>query len=142
MRFIVLSRPEAEKYKPEVSAIIISITDPEQPQAALRNILEYKDCLRLQFHDLDHPIEGYKYLKMFHKTDAEQIIAFVDKYKDGVELVVVHCEAGVSRSAGVAAALSVIYNNTCEEFYSSRYYPNALVKSVILRVAGLYGDLE
>ena len=51
--------------------------------------------------------------------DAAKIKDYVLAYKDKVECIIVHCEVGVSRSAGVMAAIqkyligddSAIFNN-------------------------------
>jgi protein-tyrosine phosphatase len=52
-------------------------------------------------------------------SDAAKIKDYVLRYKDRVECIIVHCEVGVSRSAGVMAAIqkyltgddSAIFNN-------------------------------
>ena len=48
--------------------------------------------------------------------DAEKILNFVKGYP-GPEDILVHCGAGVSRSAGVAAALSLILNGSDWEIF-------------------------
>lgn len=49
--------------------------------------------------------------------------------------MICQCEAGISRSAGVAAALSNIYNGSdAWVFQDPRYHPNMLVYRTILNV--------
>jgi predicted protein tyrosine phosphatase len=40
----------------------------------------------------------------------EGIKVDVDAYKDEVESIIVHCEAGISRSSGIAAAIGKVLN--------------------------------
>jgi predicted protein tyrosine phosphatase len=49
-----------------------------------------------------------------------------------VDVVIVHCGAGVSRSAGLAAALAKWYNGSDLEFFKPPYAPNMLVYRTML----------
>lgn len=72
-------------------------------------------------------------LRLFGKEDAENILNFVEKYKNKIELIAVNCEAGISRSAGISAALSVILNGRGSDmYYFANYCPNMLVYRKIL----------
>jgi len=71
-------------------------------------------------------------LKLFGKKDARHILAFVEKYANDINLIAVNCEAGISRSAGVAGALSKILNND-DSYYFKHYLPNSLVYRLILQ---------
>jgi predicted protein tyrosine phosphatase len=70
-------------------------------------------------------------VNLFTEKDAENILDFVAVYKDFVDLIVVHCEVGISRSAGVTAALSFILNGT-DQYYFDNYIPNMLCYRKIL----------
>jgi predicted protein tyrosine phosphatase len=137
MNFWVLNRESASVSHPKVRSILISITDPDEPLLDIQHPEAYLGVLRLSFHDVERILDGYPEVIPFTENDAESIINFIDNYKNDIELVVVHCEAGISRSAGVAAALSLILNNDCG-FFHEYYYPNTLVKSIILRKANYY----
>lgn len=143
MDFMVLSQKLAEQLYSEhpKPCILISIVSPEMPDADIKHPEMYKGILRLKFHDLEYPIKGYEKCKLFSKDDAIQILDFVNNYADEIKLIVVHCEAGVSRSAGVAAALSLILNYDCGYFHKY-FHPNTLVKSTILRAAKFYSFEE
>ena len=55
--------------------------------------------------------------------DAKKIAKFVSQNRD--KIIIVHCDAGQSRSAGVAAAISRYYNNYDFEYFDNpRYTPN------------------
>ena len=145
-----VSRTMAERVSSELKIphIIISITDPDQELADLCYNPFCVRILRLQFYDIDidrlkrntkysdswlEPYEG----GLFTETQAEQIIDFVETYKDKIEFILIHCEIGISRSAGVAAALSKIYLGEDSSYFkrSFRFVPNMLVYRSILNVA-------
>ena len=70
-------------------------------------------------------------LQLFGRKDAIHILEFVEKYIDDIKLIIVNCEAGVSRSAGVAGALSKILNGW-DDAYFKHSLPNMLVYRTIL----------
>jgi hypothetical protein len=59
-------------------------------------------------------------------------------------LVICQCRAGISRSAGVGAALAKYYNLDVEEYFTtSGYVPNLLVFRTLLEAFGIeIGDDE
>ena len=58
------------------------------------------------------------------QEQANQIASFVKRHKE-INTMVVHCDAGISRSAGIAAAISKWYFGTDEwVFNSDLYVPN------------------
>lgn len=52
--------------------------------------------------------------ELLNDEDANRIVEFVNKYKDCY--IIVHCDAGASRSAGVAAAILNIIPATMASF--------------------------
>jgi predicted protein tyrosine phosphatase len=62
---------------------------------------------------------------------AKQIVDFVRDNADEDTLVMINCMAGVSRSAGVAAALTKLALKTDQRFFK-RYTPNMLVYRAVL----------
>ena len=132
----VISKLEADMYKFDFKYISITIGTDENIK--LSDDKNRVDRLDLLFDDLDTTKYNDKDLtdlykeykpKLFNKDMATKILEFVDKYK-GLTIVV-NCEAGVSRSAGVGAALSKIYNNDDNWFFKNRC-PNMLVYRTIL----------
>ncbi|HVH42669.1 MAG TPA: hypothetical protein VM925_10005 [Labilithrix sp.] len=49
-----------------------------------------------------------------------------------VERIVIHCDAGISRSAAVAAALSRALRGDDTEFFTGKYKPNMRVYRLLL----------
>jgi len=129
MNFYIHSRESAEDFtKRDITSTyaIISITEPREAIADLPD----NRILRLQFHDIDREVTG---CKLFAIEDAKEILKFVEKQIAHVNFFIIHCHAGISRSAGVAAALSKIYNQTDEYIFTSgKYMPNMLVYRTIL----------
>lgn len=137
MEIIVKSQHDAEVYSMEEhseSSVIISIASCHMPSAMIIpcRLNGIKDVLFLNFNDTD-----CKDLTSgcINDEDAENIKEFIQKYvgDDSVDLIIVHCEAGRSRSAGVAAALmKYLWNDDSEIFDSSRYNPNMLCYRTVL----------
>ena len=72
-------------------------------------------------------------LRLFGNKDAEKILNFVNEYIEKIDLIAVNCEAGISRSSGISAALSLIFNGKgTDEYYFKNYLPNTLVYRKIL----------
>lgn len=134
MQFYIHSRESAVdfaiKYK-DKSFAIISITDPDQGLNDFTEACIPEDkILRLQFHDINKVVGDWK---LFNILDAQLILGFTERYIGIVDFFIVHCEAGISRSAGTAAALSKIYNGTDEYIFScGKYIPNMWVYQTIL----------
>lgn len=131
-----------QKDKPDNKVVCISVTDPKSDPVNLP-LLE-TDVLRLSFHDLDrtYPISGPA-IVLFDQVMAKQIKDFImmkvwthmGRHLDDSELVVVcHCEAGISRSAGVAGALAKHFNGDDSKFFKSPYLPNRLVYRTLLNL--------
>jgi predicted protein tyrosine phosphatase len=99
-RIVFLPRAVAARWKPVPGSVLISIHDhaeePLQPQEG------WTDVVWLRFDDTDNPNIG---LEVFSTSQAEQVLAFAEKHRNAAELVV-HCQMGHSRSAGVAIFLS------------------------------------
>lgn len=55
----------------------------------------------------------------------------VNRYKDKINLIICQCEAGISRSAGVAGALSKVLNKDDSKIFED-YCPNMLVYRTVL----------
>jgi predicted protein tyrosine phosphatase len=123
MKFEVLSRQNAKKmsFKQDIDdCIIISITDIDKDINRFATNSHIKDVCRVQFDDVEIDEIGH-----IEKSDAEKIISFVNKYVNEVDKIIVHCEAGVSRSAGVCAALMQIINgDDMEIFNNPKFCPN------------------
>lgn len=93
---------------------VISISEPDAPPAALQE--GWHSILRLDFHDIDIQQEPYV---MFTPDQAIQIIEFTKMIEgcNEVEGILVHCRAGISRSAAVAKWIAERYGLPFPETY-------------------------
>jgi predicted protein tyrosine phosphatase len=133
----VYSRQAIEAIEPhEVPHIIVSITtpgDPALPEGAKIKTNEHTlKILRLTFHDLDQHFPGIEELEsdLFQPSQARQILALVKTYPEAQRFIV-HCDAGLSRSPAVGAALSKIWTGD-DTYFFKRYHPNMRVYRTIL----------
>lgn len=130
----VISREAAVQYckeKHNRDAVIISISDPsieydEAPFCSKEN--RVSAVLPLSFSDADGPGKDVYGLDvdeedLMNDEDAVKIARFVNENRD--KLIIVHCDAGISRSAGVGAAIAKYFTGNADTFFNSgRYSPN------------------
>ncbi len=140
----ILSRFRASEYcknKHKTDSVIISISTPN---------VDYSDCiieankenrvidiLPIEFMDADSPGNDDVYGNpttiddLMSDEDAKKIVEFVKKYKD--KRILVHCDAGISRSSAVAAAILKHYTGDDSMIFDSRWYnPNRWVYRKVL----------
>lgn len=93
----------AEQLEGRPTAAVISITSPP-PHGRLAKLRDgWGAKLCLQFEDLSQPWQNYP---IFTRGMAQAVVNFVIYQRQtAIEELVVHCEAGVSRSVAVAAAV-------------------------------------
>jgi predicted protein tyrosine phosphatase len=130
--------------------VMISISNPYTKydgEPFTSNTNNVVDILRLSFVDADGVGDLDVYGKVATKDDifsdkhAKQIVEFAEKYKDYI--FIVHCDAGISRSAGVGAAILKHYTGDDSQIFGSRRYaPNMLVYYKILKAFGDWGFAE
>lgn len=158
-RFVILSEELAETYIENTKHVAISITSPLPTKEYLdkygfkprEHILlpENKnriDSLFLRFDDFSNPNLDSKKIydesglltkvnRLFREEDARLILDFSSKYVDYIKTFVINCQAGISRSAGVGAALAVFYfGNGNDELFFKRFTPNMWVYRTILKI--------
>ena len=110
-----------------VPHILISIFNPGDRVPIFTSKL-CKSVLELDFHDVEDITKDKVHFDM---SMADKIIDFVNKNLVGTQLIVIHCQAGVSRSVAVASALSKILNHVDDDIFS-KGSPNMLVYLSIL----------
>lgn len=110
--------------------IIISITEREGRDLYLKGNDNIKDILYLHFDD---EVEGNNVIT---KEQANQIKDFIEK-NINVPNLIVQCFAGVSRSAGVAAAISLAINGYDSQIFNNgKFVPNMFVYRKVLEAFG------
>lgn len=116
MKIQFMSQWAAESITPDKSMVCISIIRPGENEAKLRE--GWKDVLKLKFDDVDRL--AY-HTQRFSLEDAQEIILFMEENKD-IETVIVHCMAGISRSAAVARFIGEKYDLSGEFSKIFGYY--------------------
>lgn len=124
--FVVLSREDAERYEPHGREICISISDPDAPPARVSS--RFAAVLRLNFDDVIERGEDSDIL--FAEEHAREIRDFLDSWPSA-ERVMVHCNAGVSRSPGVALGLCDVRGWATAALERSHPGWNRLVRAVL-----------
>lgn len=133
MEIFVYSRNALDAARPhEVPHIVISITSSSNDVARVRANKTCRGILRLSFPDADAPSEHFSEDELFAPEQAVMIWNFVDEHCSHIERILVHCDAGVSRSAAVGAALARVLNGDDAEFFGGRYRPNMRVYQILL----------
>lgn len=165
MNYKVYSRKKAILYAQKEhkhKSIIISISGTEEkfPNLFMTEKNNILDVLYLQFDDISGNRKEYKlwwkkdeqrYIKnpekegliLFNTDLANQIIDFVEEYEGKADRIICHCSAGISRSAGVCAAIMKILEGNDEEVFNNpRCHPNSLVYSILLKEFAKRGYTE
>lgn len=113
----VLSRDDAQQYRPKDGHVVmISISDPGSPLPQFFAEDTYGAMLRVQFHDIERMIPWLSF-EPICDSHAHDIARFILLSSRKACNLVIHCEAGISRSAGVAAAVCTYYGNTADTQY-------------------------
>ncbi|GAG76409.1 unnamed protein product [marine sediment metagenome] len=143
MKFAVLSRAEIKDFKTDKKHIVISVMDPNDSEGRAKMLDNKKreGVLWMAFHDWngrqmkmikDKPVPNERDWVFFDSKMAKLIVDFVQCHQMEADLVVCQCEAGISRSAGIAAALAKCINGN-DFYFFNRYLPNSLVYSLIMK---------
>ena len=139
MKFTVMNRLQAHDYTYQThnhNYIIISINDKKDNYNLFNpNTNELVAVRSFFFDDVEKDEEN-----CITSTDVNNIIKFINKHMN-VDECIVHCGAGVSRSAGVAAALMLIVNGSDKDIFDNpKYCPNRTCYAAILNA--YYGSYD
>lgn len=141
MNIKVMSREKAIQYcnkQHQEKSIIVSIYSPLEDYESkpfITDVNRVVDILEVGFYDIDYdyPSNNGK----MNIIDAKLIANFIEQYKD--LLIIIHCDYGCSRSAGIAAALAKHYNNDDDLYFNHSFYqPNMLCYRLMLMALGDY----
>jgi predicted protein tyrosine phosphatase len=128
MEIFVTTRQGIEKKADWPSPyIVISIHDSGTAPANVKIISGLRAVLPLAFDDCDPtgPVKLTTSIPFAHEQ-AEHIWRFVGEHKDHIEAIVVHCEAGHSRSPAIAAAICKALGGNGLQFFRGKE-PNMYV---------------
>ncbi len=124
---------------------VISLLGPDTPHRTFTGVVP-EQHLKLTFHDIIAPMEGFSGPQ---KSDAEKLVAFIEKWDRGHPLLI-HCWAGISRSTASAyTALCMLRPRADEEELahelraaSPSATPNRLIVSYTDALLGRQGRMS
>lgn len=121
-----LSKRAASKYRPERPTLLISIQGGDRQELPYKQCTNhitrnrYVDCLFLYFDDVEpDAIPGQPTMPFaFSDADAKAIINFLRRHYQArdFEDIIVHCQAGVSRSHAVALFIAKYFAKDDAEY--------------------------
>ena len=127
-KYKILSRSSCERYctqKHSKSSMIISIKsswDQELPNIYISDKNKVKYILSLSFNDITKE-DDPKFA--MQSEDGKKVAKFVNDHYNDVDMIIVHCDAGISRSAGVCAAIMRVKEGDDSPVFDSRVkHPN------------------
>lgn len=101
---IFANQAEAEQTLGKGDWVVISVTQPSEPDVPLKP--GWRAIHRLKFHDTE---DEDSILAVFSIEQAKAIVAFLAEHAHQVAGILVHCHAGVSRSAAIARFIGERY---------------------------------
>jgi rhodanese-related sulfurtransferase len=122
----------AETKSVNLKHLMISIRSPHSKPASIPANKNQIALLQMSFSES----EESDFSESFNDQQAEEIAKFVGTYRGKVKAIVVHCEMGISRSAGVAAAIVKMLGHSPLWIFEE-YSPNLLAYTKILLYTGM-----
>lgn len=111
------SRIDAEAMSPRSDWAVISLNEPNAFDGMARMVNGWHSVLKLSFDDTMPSRLYEENVVHMTETDAQQIVQFVRNLPSEVNGVLVHCRAGVSRSAAVAKWIAGEYRIPFDRSY-------------------------
>lgn len=130
-----ISRIKAEARTPQSNVAVISIIELGDDPAELKD--GWHAIYRARFDDLN-PVKREPFEPPHDHEDpvddarAKSIVEFVDGIASEVDSIVVHCRAGISRSAAVAKWIATAYGLDFDEDYTAH---NEFVYNMLIKAA-------
>jgi len=124
----ILNKYQAPKFVLDIKKynVMVRITNPGEDFISLTNEEMYRDILELHFYDF---VEEQNNLTIINDNHLDAILEFFNKNKN-CDNMVIHCDMGISRSAGVAVGWFIFNNDRAsiyKIYHGSKHIPNRLV---------------
>lgn len=117
-KYMAFGRIELQEYLPylKVPTLILSIhtyldSEPRFLKEKIDNVVH------VEFFEFNDESSSLPVLHAMTKDDAVRMVNAVKQHYDKVDQIIVHCDAGQSRSVGCVAAIKKWYTNDDEEFF-------------------------
>lgn len=129
-KILILSRRVAKVFSYDKPWACISIASHPDELPKL-NSTQRIDLLQLVFDDVEYiPAQGSN-RHLISETQAEEIIKFAQVVWPNIDLLMIHCYAGISRSPAIGKFLSEIYQPEYAVYFDQIYAPNTLVYRIL-----------
>jgi predicted protein tyrosine phosphatase len=117
-----------QEHRERIAVVSISDVNKESPVVSNNPKNGIFDQLRLHFDDVDIGSPN-----CISDEIAVRIVEYIKNVQNKADKIIVHCEAGISRSAGVGAAIMKYLNdNDWPVFDKPRYRPNMTCYRTVL----------
>jgi len=93
-----------------------------------------------QVEELNSKNPGKYLIKLFNENDAKDVIKFIDRYKDEDCILIVHCDAGISRSSAVSKYSAYVLGFGAE--YFDKKYPYICPNQHIIKILFETSNIE
>lgn len=129
---LIMSRKQLKEYKwdKEKKYGVVSISRPDEEVGWLKLEDYIVGIIRLGFFDVEETFDVEVFA--MPEDDAEAVVDFCNMIMPSIDTLIVQCDAGISRSAGVAAAISKYYFNE-DQWVFNRKRPNMHCYTLILK---------
>jgi predicted protein tyrosine phosphatase len=132
MKIKVFNEDSIRSFKTEEKHVVVSFQDPNYEFVNLPEQSSRLAWIGFHCYDLEDDCGQFPYSRyLFEHSHAKELLNFVNIWKDKVNLIIVNCVAGVSRSMGAAAAISKILNGEDAQFFKEGY-PNMRIYRLLL----------
>jgi len=112
---------------------VVSVLDKAAMREA-RILCHRRSCVAIERFKFDDDDQGPNVIS---PTDADRAVRFcLTMAAQNVTIMVVHCAAGIRRSAGMAAAFAIMLGQNDEQFFAPPYCHNMKVYRSLLKVWG------
>lgn len=138
MEIKIMSEIGAIKYSKSCtnSTALISITCPCDEDVAFAKNENIKAIFRMKFNDLDVGESTISELPPATIENFDGLKEFLDNLPD-IDVLVIHCGAGISRSSAVAAAIDEYFGIGYDVWSRKEYFPNLHVYKLACRELGI-----
>lgn len=112
---LVAGRADAAGMPARADWVVVSIRDPGKPAPLLRR--GWRAVLSLEFHDKEdlEIVRMTGLWRLFTPCDAALCWKFIAAHRSGAAGLLVHCEAGLSRSPAIARAVAERIGLRCDD---------------------------
>ena len=138
LKIEILDRERVEKFLTDLPHVVISVrSSKDSPKAQLPDNPNRIAELYLEFDDYDRQWD--EHIKLVTKEDAKAILGLIKITEPYINLIVINCDGGISRSSAIGAALSILLKvpGGDKEYFNPRgpFIPNRLVYRTLLDCA-------